>query len=201
MTRHVTALMLVTAVALMFAVAGQAKGPSKASIEGPGLNGAIVYAGNGEDGGSTLGVFTQEAGFFPATFDQIPSPMLPGRPRGNLGPRYTVTYTVPGPNGGVDTIRQHLYPYAQGGPVTYMAAGQRIFESQHTRGGWFQTLPTLKRHLVEAGLPESPPVTTGDGSTTPDNTWVIAVAVGGTVLVVLLAAAIVVVRRRPQPAL
>jgi hypothetical protein len=177
-SRYPLSLLFVAVAALVATAAAAAKGPAAASLSGPGLHRAIVFTGNGESGGSALGDLTQEAGFFPAVFGQSPDPMLPRRPRGDLGPRYTIVYSVPGPDGTDDTIRQDVYPYAQDGPVTYMAPGQEVFGGQRTRGGWYAASGTLKTRLVESGLPESPPRTAGEGP-----------ALGGAWLLVLAALA------------
>ena len=50
------------------------------------------------------------------------------------GPRYTITYTMPGPR--TSELRQDVYPYAKPNPVTDTAPGQRYFGSQRTVGGW-----------------------------------------------------------------
>ena len=175
----------------------QAKGPSQARVTGPGLGHALVFGGSGEDGGnSPLGRVTEAAGFFPAVFGQVPNPMLADRPHRDLGPRYTITYTVPGPNGTAKEITQDLYPYAHGGPVTYMRPGQRVFPWQRTRGGWFAAVWTLKPALVRAGLPARPPAAGEPG--TPTGVWLFAAA--GGIVVLLLAATAAVARRRPRPA-
>jgi hypothetical protein len=202
--RKYLAVPLVVTVAL-FALAGaaQAKGPSKASVEGPGLKGAIVFRGYGDDSGSSLGQLTEGAGFFQAAFGQTPSPMLPGRPKGSLGPKYTIVYTVPAGNGHSDVIRQDLYPYAKDGPVTYMPPGQTIFDAR-TPGGWFASPTGLKTQLVAAGLPTRPPAVSTVAAPPPsdesalDEAW--PYAIGSAILVSLLAAAIVIARRRPRPA-
>ena len=82
--------------------------------------------------------------------------MQPKRPAGDLGPRYTITYTMPGPNGD-NELRQDVYPYAKPSPVTHTQAGQRYFGSQRTVGGWYVATSTLKDELVAVGLPASPP--------------------------------------------
>jgi hypothetical protein len=205
MIRRTALLTLVAAAALAVAGVAHAKGPSKASVTGPGLNGPLAFAGGGEDGGSSpLGRLTEDAGFFPAVFGQEPDPMLAGRPGETLGPRYTITYTVPGPGGG-DTIRQVLYPYAAGGSLTYMSPGQRFWGTQRTRGGWYRGSGTLKRTLVSAGLPARPPKIlaksgpASSGASGLDGSW--PFVVGGVVALALLAAgALAVVRRRPWPA-
>src|SRR4029453_2813208 len=147
-------IVLITSFALPATALG--KGPSAASIDGPGDGGGITFTGYGESAGSSLGDLTLLAGFFPAAFGQDPSPMLPSRPKGDLGPRYTITYTVPAGAGVTDRIRQDLYPYAIGGPVTYMEPGQKVF-GQETPGGWFKADLHLKQLLVSAGLPPKAP--------------------------------------------
>src|SRR5687767_12182387 len=152
------------ASALVFAVTAQAKGPVAATIDGPGTGGGISIGGNGEPGsGAPLGKLSDQAGLFAAAFGQTPDPMLADRPNGDLGPRYTISYRLPGPSGEDATIRQDAYPYAQGGPVTYTAPGQRFFGTQSTRGGWYRASPKLKTTLVQAGLPTSAPSTGGSG--------------------------------------
>ena len=148
-------VVLVAAFALPATAFG--KGPSAASIDGPGGGGeGITFTGYGESAGSSLGDLTLLSGFFPAAFGQEPRPMLPSRPEGDLGPRYTITYTVPTGAGVADRIRQELYPYAAAGPVTYMVPGQRLFDRE-TPGGWFQADRHLKELLVSAGLPPKAP--------------------------------------------
>ena len=144
-------LVLAAIVALALPVAALAKGPSSASISGPGSGGGVNITGDGESGGTPLGDLTEQAGFFPAVFGQEPNPMLPARPKGDLGPKYTISYDVPGEGGSVIHIQQAVYPYANP-PATYMEPGQQVFDME-TRGGWFQADPQLKNTLVSAGLP------------------------------------------------
>jgi hypothetical protein len=139
------------AVALVLPAAAAAKGPSAASVTGPGLGKALVIRGNGESSGTALGNLTVEAGFFPAAFGQQPDPMLASRPAQKLGPKLTIHYVVPGPNNRTYRIVQDVYPYARGGAVTYMKPGQPIFDMT-TRGGWYRG-DGLKRTLVKQGLP------------------------------------------------
>jgi len=145
-------LVVLAVAALALPATALAKGPSKAQVDGPGLGKAITITGP-EQEGSPLMDFAEQAGFFPAAFSQEPNPMLPGRPQGNLGPKYSIDYTVPGPEGKSFAIGQDLYPYAKPYALTYMASGQKIFDST-TRGGWYQSA-TLKDLLVKAGLPKT----------------------------------------------
>ena len=167
-----------------------AKGPSEASITGPGLGKAIKITGPEQDGSAMMN-FADAAGFFPGAFGQEPSPLLPSRPKGDLGPKYTIEYTVPGNENA--PIKQDLWPYAKPYAVTYMAPGQDIFGAK-TKGGWF-TDSSLKGILVAAGLPKSAPASTAGGSSFPTG------LVGGLFAALLLAAAsAVLLRRRFRPA-
>jgi hypothetical protein len=173
-----------------------AKGPSAASMSGPGDGGGITFTGGGESGGTPLGDLTQLAGFFPASFGQEPDPMLAGRPTGDLGPRYTITYSVPGPNNQLDKLHQDIYPYAPNGPVTYMKPGQKFFGTEQTRGGWYQADPQLKEILVSAGLPARASAASSDTfSFSTGLVSLLAVA-----LLLAAATAAVVLRRRARPA-
>lgn len=186
-------LVFLALAALLLPAAALAKGPSEAKIEGPGLDRAVVVKGGGESPGAPLGDLTEAAGFFPAVFNQQPDPMLATRPKGDLGPKYTITYGVPGPNNDFSTVRQDLYPYAEGGPVTYMRPGQPIFETERTRGGWYRASSALTDTLIDAGLPATaPPGGTSDGREWPQ---VGLVALLAALLLALLAGALVMRRR------
>ena len=188
--KRLTLILAVAALVLPAAALG--KGPTAATMDGPG-GGGISFSG--DEGSGPLGHLTQQSGWFDAAFEQVPSPLLPGRPTGDLGPKYTVTYTVPGPNNDTFTIRQDIYPYADPAPVTYMAPGQPLFEME-THGGWFQAGPDLKTTLVSAGLPATAPgASTSDGSSFPTA----PVSVLAVALLFAFATAFVV-RRRARPA-
>ena len=174
-----------------------AKGPSSATVNGPGTGGGFTVSG-GEGDGSPLSNLSMEAGFFEGAFAQEPSPMLPARPKGDLGPKYTVTYTVPDGVGAPTTISQDVYPYAKPLPVTYMPPGQPIFDGK-TTGGWYPATSQLTETLVAAGLPATRPVGSraakpSDGRSFPT---AIVVLVGG---ILILAAAAFLLRRRLRPA-
>ena len=187
------AFLILAIAALVLPAAALGKGPSGASIDGPG--GGITFNGDGESEGTPLGDLTQQAGFFPAVFGQEPNPMFAGRPKGDLGPKHTITYTVPNPTNGIDEIKQDLYPYAKPGPVTYTRPGQRIFDMT-TRGGWFQANPQLKETLVAAGLPSRPPAAASSDSSSLGT----SLFSGFAVALFLVAATAVFLRRRARPA-
>ncbi len=151
-------LLLIAAVALVLPAAALAKGPSEAVVTGPGVDDdkGIVLTGLGDD--SDL---TGLSGFFPAAFGQSPDPMLASAPSKTLGPKYRVRYTVPGPSGSDATIVQDVYPYAQPNPVTYTPPGQKFFDTERTRGGWYVSSMALRDLLVRAGLPAEAPAPGG----------------------------------------
>ncbi len=159
-------LLLATAGALAALVAtapAAAKGPSTASLTGPGLDHAIPVNGEGESGpGTPLGSLVELGGFFPQMFQQFPDSTTRTRPTGDLGPSTASMYRVPGP-GGISTVVQDVYPYAKT-PVTYMRPDERFWGGNRTHGGWFVAGPGLKVTLVAAGLPESPPPPASGGS-------------------------------------
>lgn len=140
--------------ALVFPGVVLAKGPSSATITGPGLDRPLKLGGrNGFQPGSAMATLVTYGGFFQVAWGSQPNRILHRSPTRHLGPRYLVVYAVPGPSGRDDRIRQNLYPFAHGGPVTYTPAGQRFFNTRRTRGGWFRAPARLTRALVSAGLP------------------------------------------------
>jgi hypothetical protein len=191
-------LLILSIAALALPAPALAKGPSEAVLSGPGDGGGggITFGGDGESGGTPLGNLTDQAGFFPAVFARQPDPMLNARPKGDLGPKYTITYTVPGPNNETWKIEQDVYPYAKSGPVTYMKPGQTVFQiTGGTRGGWFQADSRLKKTLVSAGLPARPTAGSSDGTSLGTSLFsLFAVAL------FLVVATAVFLRRRARPA-
>jgi hypothetical protein len=147
----VTAL---AAAALLLAGVASAKGPESASLTGPGLGDrSLAVAGQGEMGpGTPLGALVDSGGFFAQMFGEAPDPTSKVRPPGALGPRYRVTYVVPGPNGTRSRVVQYVYPFAKPVPVTYLKPGQTFWGNKHSHGGWFRSSAELRRALVQAGL-------------------------------------------------
>jgi len=186
-------LVLVLVAAAVLAPAALAKGPSQATITGPGLS-RLTITGNGESSGTTLGYLTEYTGFFPGLFGQSPDPMLHGRPDGNLGPMYTIHFVVPDGEGTKWRIVQDLYPYAAGGAVSYMRPDQLIF-GDRSRGGWYRTDPALKRLLVRHGLPRTAPREAESGSSSGT---AVMLGIGAPLAVLLAAAGALVARRRSR---
>jgi hypothetical protein len=134
-----------------------AKGPSSAAISGPGLERSLAIRGDREMADNRLGTLTMASGFFAQMFGQTPDPTLAARPDGILGPRYTAVYVVPGPNDIRSRVVQSIYPYAKPVALTFLKPGQTFWHGRKAHGGWFRATPALKRMLVRAGLPSSPP--------------------------------------------
>jgi hypothetical protein len=191
-------LVLTLAVAaLVVPATALGKGPEAATISGPGGGGSggeLTFTGCCAPETPTMKL-AEQAGFFPAVFPQEPNRMRTSRPKGDLGPKYTITYTVPGPNNETWKIHQDLYPYATPGPVTYMKPGQTVFHiAGGTRGGWFQGTSQLKETLVAAGLPARPIAGSNETSFSTNLFSLVAVAL------FLAAATAVLLRRRARPA-
>jgi hypothetical protein len=195
MKRFVLVPLAIALVAALVPTASLAKGASEAEIVGPGLDNPVSLPSD-EAGGLLEGV-AGAAGFFPAVFAQSPDPMLDERPAGVLGPKYTVTYVMPGPGGELDRLVQDLYPFADPAPVSYTESGQRFWSTERTRGGWFVAPAHLKDLLVSAGLPQNPPLGDGD-SGLPWMFGGLAIALAAGLALVVLAA--IRIRRRPGPA-
>src|SRR4051794_10281774 len=98
MRRLIVLAALATLATLAATAPAAAKGPSTASITGPGLDHGPPTRGGGEGApGPPLGSLVQFGGFFARVFDQIPAPPPRAQPTADLGPRYQVVYRVPGP--------------------------------------------------------------------------------------------------------
>ena len=179
--------------ALLAAPAALAKGASEATITGPGLDSPLTLPGEGREDGEALMEIADAAGFA-AVLARTPSPLHGTRPKGTLGPKYTIAYEMPGPNNEVDTLVQDVYPYARPSPVTYTKPDQRFWTTEETRGGWYVASPRLREALVAAGLPKTP--TSGGDETVGRGPTLVAVALAA--VAALVVALLLVARRRPQ---
>lgn len=138
-------LLLAVVVALALAGPAPAKWIDRVTITGPGVERPIVTGGE---------FLFDSSGFYAATFGPS-TDLLPAAPIKRLGPRYTVLYSLPGPER--VRVRQDLYPYAAGGPITYTPPGQPLYDGQRTRGGWYAGGRDLKDALASIGLPRAAP--------------------------------------------
>jgi len=141
---------------LMVADPAAAKGADQATITGPGISTPIVVGGVGEPGsGEELGQLGDASGLFVAMFGPASNGAMAlssTAPIGALGPRYELTYRVPGANPKPDMLRQDVYPLAAGGPVTFTAAGQPVLGTK-TTGGWYRAADTFRPLLTSLGVP------------------------------------------------
>ena len=163
------------ALALLLAVvptAAQAKGASGATISGGGPGGLpggpINLKGDGEPGsGTNLANLAQAAGVWALLFEDGPGGELASAPAtANRGPRYTITWIFPNGAGTEDKVRQSVWPYAAGGPLTFMASGQPVLDAT-TKGGWYQAADNLRQSLIALGLPSREPLTAPATATAP----------------------------------
>jgi hypothetical protein len=163
MKPRVLAMLALAVLLLAVPTAAQAKGATAATIDGGGPGGLpggpITLGGDGEPGSSTdLGMLAQGTGLYAAVFDPTSGGVGKAAPTDRLGPRYTITWTFPDPAGGKDRkVRQRVWPYAAGGPVSFTPAGQPVLDTT-TIGGWYQGFDGLRAQLIELGLPNRKPL-------------------------------------------
>jgi hypothetical protein len=164
MKPRVLAVLALAALLLVVPTAAWAKGATAATIDGGGPGGMpggpITLRGDGEPGsGTDLSTLAEGAGLFAVLFEGGPGGRLDAAPTDRLGPAYTITWTFPDPNGGKDRkVRQRVHPYAAGGPVTFLPAGQPVFDAT-TTGGWYQGVDSFRQQLIDLGLPNRQPLT------------------------------------------
>jgi hypothetical protein len=157
----VVALGVVAAVALALPV--QAKVDGSAVISGPGIPGGGSGAGDGSGGGGSITMDGSDGAWYPLLSGMLnPARYLTTRPDGDLGPRYEARLVITVPKRLPDVI-QHLYPFAEGGPVLYTPPGQEFVMSVtgEAPGGWYDAPGRLIRELHRRGLPSTSPAVTG----------------------------------------
>ena len=164
MQRRVLAMLVLALLLAAVPMAAQAKGASAATISGGGPGGLpggpITLKGDGEPGsGSDLSTLADETGMWAVLFEDGPGGSLESAPASaQRGPRYIITWTFPNGAGTEDAVRQSVWPYAAGGPLTFMASGQAVLDTT-TAGGWYRATDTLRTSLITLGLPSRQPLT------------------------------------------
>jgi hypothetical protein len=184
-------------------------GPIRRSRE---LTNRITLRESDDSTDSLLGAIAEESGFLTVAACGPCDDRLRHPPTEQLGPRYTVTYTMmrsPGVRARSDKVVQYVYPLAVPQPVTYMPPGQRFWR-QATVGGWFVGSGALRLELQEARVPLSaastPSPASGSSGATVSNDaglWSIRTLLTLTVALVVIAALVVLLlahlRRPPEP--
>jgi hypothetical protein len=169
-----------------------AKGIERAQFTGPGLpaEGVTLLRARGI---SQVGLVAPKRAALSAL----------GVARADLGTAYRARYRMDyAPR---HVLRQIVYPYAKGGPITFTPRGQHIGQDHESfRGGWYAARPRLLRLLVTHGFRSHDPVdhdqvisdhddeqnleTTGSAgqASGPGVLW--GLAVGGTLAVIAVTA-------------
>ena len=149
------AVLLATGISLALAIAvpAEAKGPTKVTIDGPGLTQPIVL------GASTVGILFFESGAADGLGACLAADRCsPHPPKGDLGPKYVATYTVMFPNRSGREVHnqlvQYLYPQARPTPLAYLPPGQR-YGGARTVGGTFPVRETMLADVVGHGFGSS----------------------------------------------
>jgi hypothetical protein len=210
MQRRALAMLVLALLLAAVPTAAQAKGASAATISGGGPGGLpggpIDMKGDGEPGsGTNLSNLAEAAGVFALLWEDgqpgaLTSAPLPPTQR---GARYTITWTFPNGDGGEDQVRQSVWPYAAGGPLTFMATGQKVLDGT-TKGGWYRAGDNLRQLLITLGLPNRAPLATPTPAppapaAEPSPALWPRVVVGVALLVAVAVVAGIVLRRRSSP--
>jgi hypothetical protein len=218
MQRRALAMLVLALLLAAVPTAAQAKGASAATISGGGPGGLpggpIDMKGDGEPGaGSDLSNLAEAAGVFALLWEDGQAGALTAAPlpAAQRGARSTITWTFPNGDGGEDQVRQSVWPYAAGGPLTFMASGQKVLDGT-AKGGWYRSGDNLRQLLITLGLPNRAPLTTptpappaaSPAPTADPSPALWPKVAGGVVLLLALTAGIALILRRrstsPGPA-
>lgn len=147
MKRRILVAAGLTAVVALASTTASAKGAKEMTISGPGLATPIGLT-NSAEAPTSLNDIAEKAGLLKYPSDRV----LASRPSGDLGPRYVATYQWLIAQDATAPLRQELYPFADGGAVTYTPPGQRVGGGSFA-GGWYRAGAELTMLLVAAGVP------------------------------------------------
>ncbi len=209
--RRILVVFILAALLTSIPAAAHAKGATEATISGGGPrglpNGPVTLTV-----GPDLDRLATQAGMWALLFEDGPGANLQSAPTARRGPHYTISWAFPDSDGDYEVVRQSVWPYAVGGPVTHMASGQPVFGVK-TNGGWFRATDDLRVLLIALGLPDRPPPTSVPVAASPvhavadasseaeplPDAWPWAVVGAGLLLAVALA--MLFVRSRSTPAI
>ena len=194
MRRAIVVLVALGWLLLGLAPAAQAKGPTAAVIEGPGITTPVRVESYEAVGRlPDIGTLMQRTGGDVMFGDVVR--LDPDAPATELGARFTVQYLM---NKDV-VLTQELYPFAEGGPYTFTPPGQRsLFVEAEMATGWFRGTAELTTTLERMGATKTEAGTGPDASdvvaeqAVPAGWWL---GGGAAVVAVVLALAGVVVSR------
>ena len=151
MRLRIVAVITTTAIALSASPA-EAKGISRLTITGTGVDRAIVVGG---DGSMALSRILDAAVVFEALESSsvagqsaLRTPTNPSVP--DLGPRLRLTWSVEWSH--TQHVVQDLYLYARDGPLLHTPAGQQFFD-RTTTSQWHGASPRLVEVLQAVGVP------------------------------------------------
>jgi len=140
---------------------GSASGRSdRVSVRGPGHAGSVPIDQLTADRSAAVEFFNDSGMAQSALYGGMAQCRESEPPPGQLGPRYTVTWSMAPDDWGV----QDVYPYAAGGPVIYDR--EAAFDTDAT-GGWFRAGRRLLTVWATLGLPTQAQAT-GDSARASD---------------------------------
>jgi hypothetical protein len=146
--RYLAVALAGIAAALAVAVPAQAKGALSATITGPGLSTPLRLEPKGHEG--LFYAFGAEAKADSLAFG---GPLATVQPPQRRGAAYRIVFDF---GRGIE-LRLVAYPFADGGPVVSVPAGQhRPFENAAVESGWFRADLGLPRTMVRLGVPAPP---------------------------------------------
>ena len=143
-------------ITVFFASGGLAvaKGPSSATVSGPGIDQPIELLDAAKlrnaEYGASLTRLMRQTGLWYASGGPNPAAVPPGK----LGPAYTLTWVNSGPPGesvASRTITQRLYLDASGGPLIHTPEALEGWGPGTV--GWFAADVSLRDTLTELGVP------------------------------------------------
>jgi len=154
--RLLAAVAVTALVVVLGSAAAEAKGPSTATIEGPGIAAPIeVNRADSRMIGADLAMLVKDSKILSGLWCPRCDDRLRQPPTDRLGPRYTVTYTMAlegDLQASTDTVVQYVYPFAVPHPVVYIPAHQPFWNTD-TVGGWFVARPRLRTLLTVSACP------------------------------------------------
>lgn len=213
--RIIAAVVLAVITTLGLAVAPAfAKGPTAATVEGPGIDGRQLVLPEGDY--AELGRLTEVTGFWNVFNDQGLA-AEPPVPEAELGPRYIVRWQL-----GASWVETFVYPFASTPAMQLPETAVR--EIGRNRGGWTTGSSGVKAVFEQYGAAASaapsttaqseaadPTTSSTDGddaavtsrgaptSTSSGGTDVAPFAVGGAALLLLAGASVLLRRRARSP--